>query len=474
LDTGIIVSAISGIISISLLVFLLTAIKKKSSGNTGDSNIEAHLLMLEKSGERLEQSIKSEIARNREETSATARHSRDELSNSFKTLSDSLLANLNSISGFQRSQLDIFTNQLNTLTATNEQRLESMRHTVEEKLKMLQDDNSQKLELMRATVDEKLSSTLEKRLGDSFKLVSERLELVHKGLGEMQSLATGVGDLKKVLSNVKTRGIWGEIQLGNILEQILTPDQYSVNVITKENSSERVEFAVRLPGKGDDGGEVLLPIDAKFPQDLYQKLVEASEQVNQAAVDEAVKLLEARIKEESRRINDKYVDPPHTTDFAIMFLPTEGLYAEVAKRPGLIAYMQENCRIVIAGPSTMAAILNSLSMGFRSLLIQKRSSEAWMLLGAIKTEFGRFGTILEKTQKKLHDASSTIDEATRKTRVIQRKLRGIEELPFKKASGILGSASPLSGSSDECENSIENPDESLEENDEENTGSEDL
>jgi DNA recombination protein RmuC len=284
---------------------------------------------------------------------------------------------------------------------------------------------------MRATVDEKLHETLEKRLGESFKLVSERLELVHKGLGEMQSLALGVGDLKKVLTNIKTRGTWGEIQLGNLLEQILASEQYVKNVVTKKGSNERVEYAVKLP----EG--VLLPIDAKFPQEDYQKLMEAQEQANPVLVEEFAKQLETRIKAEAKDIRDKYLDPPFTTDFGIMFLPIEGLYAEVLRRPGLADILQREYRVVLTGPSSLAALLNSLQMGFRTLAIQKRSSEVWTILGAVKAEFGKFGDLLEKTHKKLQEASNTIVDAAQKSRVIERRLKQVQEMPVTETGDLL-------------------------------------
>ncbi|MGE5544503.1 MAG: DNA recombination protein RmuC, partial [Bacillota bacterium] len=286
-------------------------------------------------------------------------------------------------------------------------------------------------------------STLEVRLGESFKLVSDRLELVNKGLGEMQALASGVGDLKKVLTNVKSRGIWGEIQLGNILDQVLTKDQYDTNIATKKGSSARVEYAIRLPGQGDEGDVVWLPIDAKFPQEDYLRLVEASEKGDHAAADEAAKQLEYRIRYEAREIYDKYLDPPHTTDFAIMFLPTEGLYAEVARRQGLIEEIQRTCRVNITGPNTMAAFLNSLSMGFRTLAIQKRSSEVWTLLRAVKTEFGKFGEALDKTQKKLQEASNSIEKAARNSRKIEKKLKGVEILSPSQAEEVLEGVAEL-------------------------------
>jgi DNA recombination protein RmuC len=300
----------------------------------------------------------------------------------------------------------------------------------------LQDDNSKSLEQMRQTVDEKLQGTLEKRLGESFKLVSERLELVHKGLGEMQTLASGVGDLKRVLTNVKTRGTWGEIQLAALLEQILTPEQYDKNVATKL-ANERVEFTINLPGRSDDSSDcVWLPIDSKFPIEDYQRLVEAQEASDVEGAAAAGKQLEARVKSCARMICDKYLNPPKTTDFAIMFLPTEGLYAETVRRTGLVEILQRECRVVIAGPTTLAALLNSLQMGFRTLAIQQRSSEVWNLLAAVKEEFTKYGDVLSKVQKKLNEASKTIELAETRTRVIQKKLKRVEGLPTTEVESL--------------------------------------
>jgi DNA recombination protein RmuC len=287
---------------------------------------------------------------------------------------------------------------------------------------------------MRETVDEKLHSTLEKRLGESFKMVSERLEKVHQGLGEMQNLANGVGDLKKVLTNVKTRGTWGEVQLENLLEQVLTVDQYEKNIATKKGSRDPVEFAIKLPGR--DNHPVYLPIDAKFPLEDYQRLQEAQEKANVLAIEETGKALENRVKLEAKNIKEKYIDPPFTTDFGILFLPTEGLYAEIIRRVGLCDSLQRDCRVVIAGPSTVAALLNSLQMGFRTIAVEKRASEVWTLLGAVKTEFGKFGDILKKTGEKLKQASDTIEEAERKSRTIESKLKKVQELPGTKAEKL--------------------------------------
>jgi DNA recombination protein RmuC len=346
---------------------------------------------------------------------------------------------MTTVANLQKDQLDTFSKQLTNLTQSNEQKLDKMRETVEDRLKSLQEDNTKKLDKMRETVDEKLHATLEQRLGESFKLVSERLEMVHKGLGEMRSLASSVGDLKKVLTNIKTRGTWGEIQLGTLLEQVLTKDQYEQNVVTKKGSNERVEFAIKLPGRDETNNTVVwLPIDAKFPKEDYEKLIEAHEQGNPVLAEEIVKQLEARIKVAAKDINDKYLDPPNTTDFGIMFLPIEGLYAEVLRIPGLCDTLQREYRINITGPTTLAALLNSLQMGFRTLVIEKRSSEVWALLGAVKTEFSKFGTILEKTHKKLQEASHTIEDAAKKSRTIERKLKQVQELPSPEAVAVLG------------------------------------
>ncbi|MBI5075412.1 MAG: DNA recombination protein RmuC [Nitrospirae bacterium] len=430
------VVSIMGIIAVAVMSFQLLKRDAAPLWDQAKTKIDG----LERNQERLERTVKEEISRNREEAGSSSRSLREEMINSLKSFNDSLLNQMQKISSLQNEQFGTFTQQLNTLTQSNEQRLEKMRLTVEEKLKSLQEDNSQKLEKMRQTVDEKLHATLEKRLGESFKLVSERLELVHKGLGEMQSLAIGVGDLKKVLSNVKTRGILGEFQLGSILEQILAPEQYAKNVATKKGSRENVEFAIILPGKDDNGGVVYLPLDSKFPVENYHSLLEAYDHGDHATLEEASKQLEATIKKCARDIRDKYLDPPGTTDFGIMFLPFEGLYAEVVKRTGLIEILQREFKVIITGPTTLAAILNSLQMGFRTLAIEKRSSEVWTLLSAVKTEFGKFGDILEKTQKKLQEASNTIEDAAKKSRTIEKKLKNVQVLTVADTPDLLSNA----------------------------------
>jgi DNA recombination protein RmuC len=379
----------------------------------------------------------------REETTTSSKQQREEVSFSLKGFNDSVLKGMTEMGGLLKEQMEVFSGQLRKLTESNENKIDGVRNVVETRLKQIQDDNSRQLDQMRATVDEKLQGTLEKRLGESFKLVSERLEQVHKGLGEMQTLASGVGDLKRALTNVKTRGGWGEIQLEALLEEILAPEQYARNVQTSESGGELVEFAIRLPGRNDEDKEpVWLPIDAKFPIEDYQRLVEAQERADSEAAEAAAKMLTTRIKSCAKDICDKYIRPPRTTDFGIMFLPTEGLYAEVVRRAGLVESIQRECRVVIAGPTTFAALLNSLQMGFRTLAIQKRSSEVWKLLGAVKSEFGKFGEVLAGVKKKLDQASNTMDDAAKRSRAIERKLREVQELPTTEARMLLMDANP--------------------------------
>jgi DNA recombination protein RmuC len=411
------------------VILILVVILLKRAPSDSSSLIQAYFAIFEKNQENMERSIREESSKNRQESAYLAKQNREEMSGTFKLFNDSLLGRMTETSTLQKNQLEVFSSQLLSLTQSNEQRLNQMRETVESRLRALQEENSARLEQMRVIVDEKLHSTLEKRLGESFKLVSDRLEMVHKGLGEMQQLASSVGDLKKVLTNIKTRGTWGEIQLGALLEQVLTRDQYEQNVATKKGSSERVEYAIRLPGRDEGDGVVWLPIDAKFPQEDYQRLIDAQEQANPDLAADAVRQLENRIKLEAKTIREKYIDPPHTTDFAVLFLPTEGLYAEIVRNTGLCEFLQREFRVVVAGPTTLAALLNSLQMGFRTLAIERRSSEVWALLGAVKTEFGRFGDLLDKTQKKLLEASGTIESAAKKSRTIERKLRDVQALP---------------------------------------------
>lgn len=356
---------------------------------------------------RLDNTVRSEVRQNRQEMANASKDSRFEIG----------------------SHLDRFREQLGNLTEKNEHRMEAVRKIVEERLMMLQKDNAEKLEKMRLTVDEKLHETLEKRLEVSFSKVQNQLESVHKGLGEMQTLASGVGDLKKVLQNVKTRGTWGEVQLGNLLSDILTQEQYETNVVTKKGSADRVEFAINIPSKDEDGKYVLLPLDAKFPLEDYQLLIDASEKGDVLLIEQYSKQLENRIKGEAKDIRDKYLDPPQTTDFAILFLPNEGLYAEVLRRVGLADLLRKEYRVVVAGPMTIAALLNSLQMGFRTLAIQKRSSEVWGVLSNIQKNFSQFGVLLDKTQKKLQEASNHIEKASSKSRNIERKLGKVQDLP---------------------------------------------
>ena len=391
--------------------------------------------------ERVGRELREEAARSRQESASAARGDREEQVQALDRLAQTLASQVSQLGTQQGQQLERFAQQLVHLTQSNEQRFEQLRQAVESRLGAIQADNANKLEEMRKTVDEKLHATLEQRLGDSFRLVSERLEQVHKGLGEMQTLAAGVGDLKKVLTNVKTRGTWGEVQLEALLEQVMTTEQFEKNISTRPGSSERVEFAIRLPGRearGHEAPPVWLPIDAKFPVEDYQRLVEAQERADVAAVEQAAKALESRLREEARKIRDKYVEPPHTTDFAILYLPTEGLYAEALRRPGLAEVLQRDFRVSIAGPTTLTALLNSLQMGFRTLAIEKRSSEVWAVLGAVKTEFGKFGEALESTRKKLEQATKSIESAGVRTRQIERKLKGVEALALPDAQATLG------------------------------------
>jgi DNA recombination protein RmuC len=351
----------------------------------------------------------------------------------------------------QQRFADTLGQRLNELTQRNEQRIGEMRTTLEGRLKELQADNAQKLEQMRATVDEKLQTTLETRLGASFKLVSERLEQVQRGLGEMQQLATGVGDLKRVLTNVKNRGSWGEVQLENILEQTLTQEQYARSVKVRPDSGEMVDIAVRLPGRSPDDVPVWLPIDSKFPSEDYERLLDAQEQGDAEGVRQQGAQLERAIRVQAKSISDKYVVPPHTTDFAVMFLPTEGLYAEVIRRPGLVDVLQREHRVVVAGPTTVTALLNSLQMGFRTLAIEQRSSEVWVLLGAVKSEFGKFAGILEKAEKQISTVGRSLGEASRKTRTIERRLRGVESLGGEQTRQLLGDIGLDGGDEEEAD-----------------------
>ena len=425
--------------------------------------------------ERLERNLRADVQ-------DSARGTRSELSQSLATFQQILLAQAGDVARTQNEQIDSFrtqlaamqqmvgdtlatttqalaaqtqaareaqdvalhrfgqaqADQLRTLAENNDKRVAEMRQAVEDKLTAIQADNGQRLEQMRATVDEKLHATLEQRLGESFKQVADRLEQVHKGLGEMQVLARDVGSLNRVLTNVKTRGIFGEVQLAGLLEQVFTPEQYATNVATVPGSAERVEFAIRLPGQRSDGAPLWLPIDAKFPREDYERLLEAQERADPVAAEAAAKAIESRLRLEARTIREKYVAPPHTTDFAILFVPTEGLYAEALRRPGLMESLQREHKVMLAGPTTLLATLNSLQMGFRTLALEKRSAEVWEVLGAVKTEFASFAAVLAKTKKKLDEASNTIEQAERRTRVMARELRTVEALPSERAQALLG------------------------------------
>jgi DNA recombination protein RmuC len=424
--------------------------------------------------ERLERELRDEVAR-----SATA--TRQELQGGLSSFQQTLLAQGGDVARTQNEQIDSFrtqlagmqqvvtqslatattslaqlsqaardaqdaalkrfadaqAEQLRTLAEGNERRLAEVRGTVEQRLASLQEGNEKKLEQMRATVDEKLQSTLEQRLGESFKQVAERLEQVHRGLGEMQTLARDVGSLNRVLTNVKTRGGFGEVQLQALLDEVFTLEQYAANVETVPGSNARVEFAIRLPGRRDDGQPLWLPIDAKFPREDYERLLDAQERADPAAAETAARALEARLKLEAKTIREKYLAPPHTTDFGILFVPTEGLYAEALRRPGLMEALQRDHKVMLAGPTTLLATLNSLQMGFRTLALEKRSAEVWEVLGAVKTEFAKFGEVLGNVHKKLQQASNTIEQAQTRTRAMERRLKGVEALPDTRAQALL-------------------------------------
>jgi DNA recombination protein RmuC len=413
-----------------LLAAALARIGTLRRRGNDDAELKGRLEAIGAQNERLERELRTELARSRAETNQNAKIAREELTGNLSHFAQTLQSQLASGANVQNDRLS-------TLTQSNEQRLEAVRATVEQRLELLRTDNAQKLEQMRMTVDEKLHATLEQRLGESFKLVSDRLEQVHKGLGEMQTLATGVGDLKRVLTNIKTRGTWGEVQLENLLEQMLTSAQYEKNVVTRPGRSERVEFAIRLPGRGESRAPCWLPIDAKFPLEDFQRLQDAQDRSDAAAVELFGKALEDRVKKQARDIRQKYVEPPHTTDFALLYLPVESLYAEVLRRPGLADLIQRECQVTLAGPTTLAAILNSLQMGFRTLAIEQRSEEVWRLLGAVKTDFVTFGDLLAKTKKQLDTVSNTLGDAEVRTRAIERKLRGVEALPEAEAAQLL-------------------------------------
>lgn len=386
-----------------------------------------------------ERVLRDELRAGRGESQEAARELREELGRGLKDGNDSLTKSLAENSKVQNAQLEGFTKKLEELSESNRRAIDRVRENLEERVKELREGNEKKLEEMRKTVDEKLHETLEKRLGESFKLVSERLENVQKGLGEMQNLASGVGDLKRVLTNVKARGTWAEYQLGDILGQTLTPEQYASNVQTRENTTERVEFAVKLPGPEEDPGSCIwLPIDSKFPTEDYQRLQAAADKADAEAVEKSLTAFLRTVRNSAREIQTKYINPPSTTDFAVLFLATEGMYAEVLRQPGMLEEIQQNHRILIAGPTTLTALLNSLRMGFRTLAIEKQASEVWQVLAAVKTEFGKFGEVLDKVKRQLDTASRSIEQTGTRTRAMERKLRSVESLPDDKATELLG------------------------------------
>lgn len=445
-------------------------------GSSDNEALTHKLIKIDADLNRLDTSLRSELSSSRAENQQSQRENREELSRAFQLLGENLTKTLGELTNAQKNQFEIFSNQLAELIRgfdqnftssvksfndlqvqkfsdlvvrqegikkETEDKLREIRETVEGKLNHIREDNNKKLEEMRITVDEKLQATVEKRFTESFKLISDRLEEVHKGLGEMQTLASGVGDLKKVLTNVKTRGNLGEIQLGAILEQILSPEQYEQNAAVKDGSQERVEFVIKLPGKNKDNKSLLLPIDSKFPTEDYQRLLDAYENIGNLSPKEVElisKQFEASVKKNAKDIRDKYINPPTTTDFAIMFVPTEGLYAEILRRTGLFEVMQRDFKITVVGPTNLVAFLSSLQMGFKTLAIEKRSSEVWEILGAVKTEFGNFGTVLEKTKKKLQEATNVIDRAGIRSRAIERRLRTVQELPQEQSVALLGDA----------------------------------
>jgi len=436
------------ILLIVLIIIVIINIAIQLTKKTTDNS--QNLLKFETAIARIEPAIRDEFSRSRNENQEAFKSNREELNNSFKLLGESLTYSLKSFedtfsknvkdfNDLQKQKFDDLANKQDNIKKETENKLKEIRETVEGKLNSIQEDNNKKLEEMRKTVDEKLQESVEKRFNESFKLITERLEAVHKGLGEMQTLATSVGDLKKVLTNVKTRGTFGEVQLGAILEQFLSPQQYIKNDHPDDENERRVvEYSIKLPGKETDE-PVLLPIDSKFPVEDYQRLLDAYDN-NPNAVETISILLGKSVEKCAKDISDKYIKPPKTTDFAILFVPTEGLYAEILRRPGFSESIQQKYRVVIVGPTNLVAFLSSLQMGFRTLEVQKRSSEVWEILGAVKTEFGNFGNLLEKTKKKLQETANVIDKAGIRSRAIERKLKNVEALPEEKSIKLLGEA----------------------------------
>jgi DNA recombination protein RmuC len=434
------------VLQAGLLLWLLL---RKPAEPAVDPRLEQQrleLLALVRAGnERLERELRHDVTE-------SGRSSRQELAQNLATFQQTLLQQSGEATRTQNTQIDAFgqqlallqktlsdtlAQQLSGLSESNARRMAEVRQTLEAQLAQLQTTNSAKLDEMRATVDEKLQTTLQARLGESFKQVAERLEQVHKGLGEMQTLAQGVGDLKHLLTNVKTRGMFGEAQLASLLEQVLVVDQYATQIATRPGSKNVVDFAIKLPGKSDDGTPLWLPIDAKFPNEDYERLLDAQGRADAAGAEAAGKALEMRIRLEAKSIAEKYIEPPYTTDFAILFLPTEGLYAEVLRRPGLMESLQRDHRITLAGPTTLLAMLSSLQMGFRTLALEKRSSEVWQVLGAVKTEFGKFGDVLAKVKSQTQTVLNTLDNAEVRSRALGRVLKKVEALPEPQAQALL-------------------------------------
>ena len=433
--------------AVNLLLLLWMALRRREdAAPQAAEQLRAELVTaLQNGNERLERELRQEITE-------SARSGRLELAQNLATFQQSLVQQAAEATRTQNTQIDAFgqqlallqktlsdtlTLQLSNLSESNARRMAEVRATLEAQLAQLQQTNVAKLDEMRATVDEKLQTTLHTRLGESFKQVAERLEQVHKGLGEMQTLAAGVGDLKHLLTNVKTRGMFGEAQLAALLEQVFVPDQYAAQVPTRPGSKNVVDFAIKLPGRSDEGAALWLPIDAKFPNEDYERLLDAQQRADGAAAELAAKALEARIRLEAKSIADKYIEPPHTTDFAILFLPTEGLYAEVLRRPGLMEALQREHRVTLAGPTTLLAMLNSLQMGFRTLALEKRSSEVWQVLGAVKTEFDKFGGVLAKVKTQTETVLNTLSSAEVRSRAMNRVLRQVEALPEAQAQALL-------------------------------------
>jgi DNA recombination protein RmuC len=433
---GLGIASLAVLITLALVIVLL--LRKPVQAETGRAELLA-------ASERVERELRREIAE-------SSRGARQEMTHTLATFQDAVVkqgaeatrtqntqidALAQQLALLQKSLSDTLTHQLQDLSEQNARRISEVRATLEAQLSILQQTNTAKLDEMRKTVDEKLQTTLETRLGESFRQVAERLEQVHKGLGEMQSLAQGVGDLQRVLTNVKTRGIFGEVQLEALLEQVLTPEQYGRQVETKPHSNQRVDFAIKFPGRSSDGTPVWLPIDAKFPREDYERLLDAHDRADAAGVESAGRALEVRIRQEGKSICESYLAPPHTTDFAILFLPIESLYAEVLRRPGLMDHLQRDYRVTLAGPTTLLAMLNSLHMGFRTLALERQASEVWKVLGAVKTEFERYGTWVDKIREQVRKASETLDTAHTRTNQMRRALKVVEALPDEQAQALL-------------------------------------